>query len=209
MCSPTFTPSTSTRSVSVISPSARGMSSVRSTDGRSSGTSRRLASCRRSTRSPASCANTCPCNRASSIAHGDYRFGNCLTDVARRSHRRRPRLGAVHPRRSACRPRLSRRVLVRRVHADRARQRSRLRPAGSRTYADLVDRYATRTGRDVSDIAYYIAFGCWRLAVISEGVYSRYVHGAMGDGDDFDLATFKEGTDSLAARAREAIEQWG
>ncbi len=55
-------------------------------------------------------------------------------------------------------------------------------PAGGfPPYADILERYARRTGRDVSGIGYYIAFGCWRLAVISEGVYARYLHGAMGD----------------------------
>ena len=53
---------------------------------------------------------------------------------------------------------------------------------GFASYADLLERYARRTGRDLSGIDYYIAFGCWRLAVISEGVYARYLHGAMGDG---------------------------
>jgi hypothetical protein len=44
--------------------------------------------------------------------------------------------------------------------------------------------------------------------VISEGVYSRYVHGAMGDDGDVDISIFKESTDTLAERAREAIRQW-
>ena len=79
---------------------------------------------------------------------------------------------------------------------------------GFPAYSDLVERYANRTGRDVSGIGYYIAFGCWRLAVISEGVYSRYVHGAMGDGGDVDISTFKDATELLAQRAREAIQQW-
>jgi hypothetical protein len=65
-----------------------------------------------------------------------------------------------------------------------------------------------RTGRDVSGIGYYIAFSCWRLAVISEGVYSRYVHGAMGDIGEVDLAMFKDNTEVLALRAREAIRDW-
>jgi aminoglycoside phosphotransferase (APT) family kinase protein len=75
-------------------------------------------------------------------------------------------------------------------------------------YSDLLERYALRTGRDVSGIGYYVAFGCWRLAVISEGVYSRYVHGAMGDDGDVDISIFKESADTLAERAREAIRQW-
>ena len=81
-------------------------------------------------------------------------------------------------------------------------------PAGGfPPYADILERYARRTGRDVSGIGYYIAFGCWRLAVISEGVYARYLHGAMGDDSDVDSRAFKAATESLAERALAAIRQ--
>jgi aminoglycoside phosphotransferase (APT) family kinase protein len=46
--------------------------------------------------------------------------------------------------------------------------------------ADLLARYADLTGRDVSAIDYYTAFGYWKLAVIIEGVYARYTGGSMG-----------------------------
>ena len=74
--------------------------------------------------------------------------------------------------------------------------------------AELIERYAARTGRDLSGIDYYVAFSSWRLAVISEGVYARYLHGAMGDqvADDV-LHTFKTGTDQLAASALEAVRR--
>ena len=61
--------------------------------------------------------------------------------------------------------------------------------------------------RDLSDIDYYVAFGCWRLAVISEGVYARYLHGAMGQQDGVDLDTFKLGTENLAERALAAMRR--
>ena len=78
---------------------------------------------------------------------------------------------------------------------------------GFPTYAELVERYADRTGRDLSEIDYYIAFGSWRLAVISEGVYARYLHGAMGDQeiDQETLDSFKEGTERLAEDALERL----
>jgi aminoglycoside phosphotransferase (APT) family kinase protein len=44
----------------------------------------------------------------------------------------------------------------------------------------LLDRYAEVSGRDVSQIDYYIAFGYWKLACILEGVLARYQGGAMG-----------------------------
>ena len=44
----------------------------------------------------------------------------------------------------------------------------------------MLDRYAEASGRDLSHIDFYIAFGYWKLACIVEGVYARYVGGAMG-----------------------------
>lgn len=47
--------------------------------------------------------------------------------------------------------------------------------------AELLDHYAQRTGRDVSEIGYYVALGYWKLACILQGVLVRYRSGAMGD----------------------------
>ena len=49
---------------------------------------------------------------------------------------------------------------------------------------ELTERYASRSGRDLSDLQYYVAFGYWKLACILEGVYGRYASGAYGDTDD-------------------------
>ena len=51
---------------------------------------------------------------------------------------------------------------------------------GFATRAELLERYSKTSGRDLSDIEYYVAFGYWKLACIVEGVYARYAHGAMG-----------------------------
>lgn len=64
-------------------------------------------------------------------------------------------------------------------------------------------RYAELTGRDLSGIGYYRAFSHWRLAAIGQGVYKRYLVGAMGERDDFDLESYKE---SVATRAQTALE---
>ncbi len=47
---------------------------------------------------------------------------------------------------------------------------------------ELTERYARASGRDVSGIGYHVAFGYWKLACILEGVHSRYVAGAYGQG---------------------------
>jgi aminoglycoside phosphotransferase (APT) family kinase protein len=52
---------------------------------------------------------------------------------------------------------------------------------GSR--AELVERYASRTGFDVSAIEYYRAFQHWRMAVLAEGVKRRYVQMEMASTD--------------------------
>jgi aminoglycoside phosphotransferase (APT) family kinase protein len=148
-----------------------------------------------------------PVQQGVAVAHGDYRFGNCLTDVSA------GRIAAVldwelctlgdpladigyigvywtDP------------GMPNRRHND---------PSGAEgfpTYSDLLERYARRTGRDVSGIDFYVAFASWRLAVIGEGVYARYLHGAMGDQVDATvLETFKAGTEQLADAALEAVRR--
>jgi len=46
--------------------------------------------------------------------------------------------------------------------------------------AELRSRYAELSGRDVSNLDYYIAFGYWKLACILQGVMFRYLGGAAG-----------------------------
>ena len=78
---------------------------------------------------------------------------------------------------------------------------------GFPTPAEVVDRYAKASGRDVSQIDYYFAFGLWKLACIIEGVYARYAGGAMGNrgGDASAYDFFGKQVEALAEQAREAI----
>ncbi len=50
---------------------------------------------------------------------------------------------------------------------------------GMWTRAELVERYCERTGRTPSadDLAFYEVFGLFRLAVIAQQIWYRYVHG--------------------------------
>lgn len=54
---------------------------------------------------------------------------------------------------------------------------------GFPTRQEIADRYADVTGRDLSQLPYYVAFGYWKLACILEGVYARYSSGAYGEND--------------------------
>lgn len=136
-----------------------------------------------------------------SIAHGDYRFGNCLVDTDTR------RVTAVLDW-ELCTlgdPLADVGYLgVYWVHDDGSGSRPNdpTGAGGFPAYRDLVERYAARTGRDVSRIDYYVAFSAFRLAVISEGVYARYINGAMGDRIDPELLeSFRSGVDMLAEGA--------
>jgi aminoglycoside phosphotransferase (APT) family kinase protein len=50
--------------------------------------------------------------------------------------------------------------------------------------AELRDRYAERSGRDLSELDFFLALGYWKLAIILEGVYARYKAGGYGKVDD-------------------------
>jgi aminoglycoside phosphotransferase (APT) family kinase protein len=41
--------------------------------------------------------------------------------------------------------------------------------------ASIAARYAELTGRDISGIGYYMAFGCFKLAVVLEGIHARFL----------------------------------
>jgi aminoglycoside phosphotransferase (APT) family kinase protein len=52
---------------------------------------------------------------------------------------------------------------------------------GNLSRAQLVDHYAKETGRDVSRIVFYLAFGRFKLAVIDQQIYYRYHQGLTKD----------------------------
>ncbi len=127
------------------------------------------------------------------LVHGDYRFGNCITDVAARRiaavldwelcalgdpladlghlgiywHDAASPLGLANDPTSA---------------------------GGFPSFAELLERYAARSGRDIASIDYYRAFAAWRLAIIGEGVAARH------------LASHPEDRDALAA-SHTAVEE--
>ena len=67
---------------------------------------------------------------------------------------------------------------------------------------DISARYEQRTGRSLEGINYYRAFSHWRLAAIGQGVYKRYLTGAMGSNRDMDLDAYREG---VSVRAQAAL----
>lgn len=79
---------------------------------------------------------------------------------------------------------------------------------GFASRTDLAERYAAASGRDISQLQYYVAFGYWKLACIIDGVYARYVGGSMGThGDASAFQGFADTVDRLAAAADAAVDQ--
>ncbi|RKR91018.1 aminoglycoside phosphotransferase (APT) family kinase protein [Micromonospora pisi] len=57
--------------------------------------------------------------------------------------------------------------------------------AGFPSGAELIDRYASRADVDVGPLDWHIALGCFKLAVICEGIHYRHTLGqTVGDGFD-------------------------
>ena len=53
--------------------------------------------------------------------------------------------------------------------------------AGSMTRQELADRYAEQSGISVNGILFYYCFGLFKLAVIVQQIYARYVRGQTRD----------------------------
>jgi aminoglycoside phosphotransferase (APT) family kinase protein len=55
--------------------------------------------------------------------------------------------------------------------------------AGFLARHQIAARYAELTGRDLSRLDYYMAFGCFKLAVVLEGIHARFLqHKTVGEG---------------------------
>ena len=78
--------------------------------------------------------------------------------------------------------------------------------AGFPTRDELAARYAERSGRDISELDFFVALGYWKLAAILEGVYARYAAGAYGDTTD-EFRSFGEIVEQLAGAALDAARR--
>jgi aminoglycoside phosphotransferase (APT) family kinase protein len=72
--------------------------------------------------------------------------------------------------------------------------------------ADLAHRYAEASGRDLRDLSFYVSFAYWKLACILEGVYARYLGGALGQRDPDELLPFKLQVEGAAERAEALLD---
>jgi aminoglycoside phosphotransferase (APT) family kinase protein len=70
----------------------------------------------------------------------------------------------------------------------------------------LADRYAERTGRDLSRLDYYVGFNRWKSAAIVHGVYARYLEGKKSSAD-VDLDGLKRAILQSLSLAEAAVQR--
>ena len=69
------------------------------------------------------------------------------------------------------------------------------------TRQQLVDLYASASGRDISNILFYYAFGTFKIAVIAQQIYARYVRGNTKDARFASFDKFVAALGMIAAKA--------
>jgi aminoglycoside phosphotransferase (APT) family kinase protein len=69
---------------------------------------------------------------------------------------------------------------------------------GSLTREEIVERYAQRSGRTVDNLAWYEGLALWKIAILLEGSYQRFLAGTTAD--PF-FVLLKDGVPRLASRA--------
>ena len=144
-----------------------------------------------------------PRQRQAGVVHGDYRLGNLIVD--------RGRVRAVVDW-ELCTlgdPLADLGYLVNDWIAPGEPtlwRSSAIQAGGFPDRREMIARYAEFSTVDVSQIGYYQAFQSWRLAAILEGVYSRYLHGAMANIAGVDLDDLAGSVERLADHALEQLE---
>ena len=150
-----------------------------------------------------------PTHSEVTIAHGDYRFGNCITSFEG------PIVAVLDWEISTLGDPLADlayclNTWVRPGNRLDTSPEAALSPTMAEGYGsaeDMLHRYAVRSGRDVLHIEYYVAFNHWKSACISQGVLARYLSGALGDTADLDLTPYPRSIEANSARARELLDR--
>jgi aminoglycoside phosphotransferase (APT) family kinase protein len=74
---------------------------------------------------------------------------------------------------------------------------------GMMTRAEVIARYAERSGVDLGDAVFYYAYGLFKTAVVAQQIYYRYAKGLTQDAR---FAVFIHGVRALAEHAQRAID---
>jgi aminoglycoside phosphotransferase (APT) family kinase protein len=140
------------------------------------------------------------------VVHGDYRLGNMIV-----THEQPERVAAVLDWEMGAigDPRADVGYLV----ATYSEPGGRTNPLGTSpvtatdgfpTRTELVERYTSRSGRDVEPLAWFEALALWKAAVFCEAIYGRYVRGEL-TADDRGASRFEAGVPLLAETAAERV----
>jgi aminoglycoside phosphotransferase (APT) family kinase protein len=78
--------------------------------------------------------------------------------------------------------------------------------SGFPTKAELVDRYAATSTRDVEPLHWFEALALWKAAVFCEAIYGRFVRGELG-AEDERAARLEQGVPDLAEAAAAAMSR--
>jgi aminoglycoside phosphotransferase (APT) family kinase protein len=154
-------------------------------------------------------ADRVPAQQGVAVVHGDYRFGNCITDPATGEIRAvldwelctlgdpLADVGYVGAHWAS-------------GDGHRTRHNDPTGAGGFGTYDEFVARYATHSSRDLAAIDFYVAFQLWRTAIILEGVYARYLAGAYGDQQlGAELDVLRDSPVELVEQAQAALARVG
>ncbi len=79
-------------------------------------------------------------------------------------------------------------------------------PPGFPDRMALAERYAERTGRDISKLDFYLGFNRWKTAAIVHGVYGRYMAGQKST-EGVDLVGLKTRIDASLTLAQQAVDR--
>jgi aminoglycoside phosphotransferase (APT) family kinase protein len=130
-------------------------------------------------------AEACPAESAAAIVHGDYRIDNAILD------RDDPAvIRAVVDWEMATLGDPLADLGLHLVYSDPAFAPVLAGEAPSTSdclppAADLAQRYARTSGRELAHLEFYLGLGYFKIAVIAEGIHARYLQG-MTRGDGFD-----------------------
>jgi len=121
------------------------------------------------------------------LVHGDFRVDNMLIDPAPQ-----PRIAAVVDWEMSTLGDPLADLGLSLVYWTQAGEAELLPPSAGATVTtapgfltrdQIAARYASLTGRDLSRLDYYMAFGCFKLAVVLEGINARFLqHKTVGEG---------------------------
>jgi aminoglycoside phosphotransferase (APT) family kinase protein len=141
------------------------------------------------------------------VVHGDYRLGNLMVERERPSRVQAVldwEMGAIGD------PRADLGYLLA-TYAEPGGAGSPLGVSpvtaleGFPTKAELVERYASATGREVGPLGWFEALALWKAAVFCEAIYGRFTRGELA-AEDARAAAFEHVVPRMADAAAEALD---